>query len=162
MESSAARIYQKGMEMREEYENQVHHLQGLLGNMEDRLRQMEMNSGFANDVAEKLYADGREMQLNLESSILALRSQSELAEYSNMNLQVIGQENSLELRAANDELMNLRTALEYSRRQAAMYEENVQQLVKESRRKVHEANQARLDSDHRLRKAECEIVRSRI
>ena len=41
MESSAARIYQKGMEMREEYENQVHHLQGLLGNTEDRLRQME-------------------------------------------------------------------------------------------------------------------------
>ena len=27
MESSAARIYQKGMEMREEYENQVQHLQ---------------------------------------------------------------------------------------------------------------------------------------
>ena len=39
-----------------------------------------------------------------------------------MNLQVIGQENSLELRTANDELMNLRIALEYSRRQAAMYE----------------------------------------
>ena len=62
MESSAARIYQKGMEMREEYENQVQHLQGLLGNTEDRLRQMETNSEFANGVAEKLYADGREMQ----------------------------------------------------------------------------------------------------
>ena len=35
MESSAARIYQKGMEMREEYENQVQHLPGLLGNTED-------------------------------------------------------------------------------------------------------------------------------
>ena len=55
--------------------------------------------------------------------------------------------------------MNLHTALEYSRRQAAMYEENVQQLVKESRRKVHEANQARLESDYRLRNAEFEIVR---
>ena len=159
MESSAARIYQKGMEMREEYVNQVQHLQGLLGNTEDRLRQMETNSEFANGVAEKLYADGREMQLNLENSIVALRSQSELAEYSNMNLQVIGHENSLELRTANDELMNLRTALEYSRRQAAMYEENVQQLVEESRRKVHEANQARLESDHRRRNAEFEIVR---
>lgn len=40
-----------------------------------------------------------------------------------------------------------------------MYEENVRQLVKESRRKVHEANQARLESDHRLRNAEFEIVR---
>ena len=76
-----------------------------------------------------------------------------------MNLQVIGQENSLELRTANDELTDLRTALEYSRWQAAMYEENVQQLVKESCRKVHEANQARLQSDHRLRNAEFEIVR---
>ena len=55
--------------------------------------------------------------------------------------------------------MNLRTAREYSRRQAAMYEENVQQLEKESRRKVHEANQARLESDHRLRNAEFENVR---
>ena len=85
MESSATRIYQKGMEMREEYENQVHHLQGLLGNTEDRLRQMEMNSEFANGVAEKLFADGREMQLNLENSIVALKNQSELAEYPNMN-----------------------------------------------------------------------------
>ena len=40
-----------------------------------------------------------------------------------------------------------------------MYEESAQQLVKESRRKVHEANQARLESDHRLRNAEFEIVR---
>ena len=101
MESSAARIYQKGMEMREEYENQVQHLQGLLSNTEDRLRQMETNSQFANGAAEKRYADGREMQLSLENSIVALRSQSEVAEYSNMNLQVIGQENSLELRTAN-------------------------------------------------------------
>ena len=57
---------------------------------------METNSEFANAVAEKLYADGREMQLNLGSSIVALRNQSELAEYSNMNLQVVGHENSLE------------------------------------------------------------------
>ena len=76
-----------------------------------------------------------------------------------MNLQIIGQENPSELRTANDELMDLRTALEYSRRQAAMYKENVQQLLKESCRKVHEANQARLESDHRLRNAEFEIVR---
>ena len=63
---------------------------------------------------------------------MALRNQSELAEYSNMNLQVMGQARSLEVRAANDEMMSLRTALEYSRRQASMYEESVQQLVKES------------------------------
>ena len=117
-----------------------------------------MKSEFANDVAEKLYADGREMQSNLENSINALRSQSEVAEYSNLNLQALGQANSLELRAANDELVSLCTALEYSRRQASMYEENVQQLVKESRRKIHEANQAKLENDHRLRNAEFEIV----
>ena len=40
-----------------------------------------------------------------------------------------------------------------------MYEESVQQLVKESRRKVHEANQAKLESDHRLRNAEYEALR---
>ena len=40
-----------------------------------------------------------------------------------------------------------------------MYEENMQQLVKESRKKVHEANQSKLESDHRLRNAEFEIVR---
>ena len=61
MESSAARIYEKGMEMREEYDDQVQHLRGLLSNTEDRLRQMEVNSEFANNVAEKLYVDGREM-----------------------------------------------------------------------------------------------------
>ena len=63
---------------------------------------------------------------------MALRNRSELAEYSNMNLQVMGQARSLEVRAAHDEMMSLRTALEYSRRQASMYEESVQQLVKES------------------------------
>ena len=69
MESSAARIYEKGMEMREEYDDQVQHLRGLLSNTEDRLRQMEVNSEFANNAAEKLYVDGREMQANLENSI---------------------------------------------------------------------------------------------
>ena len=77
MESGAARIYQKGMEMKNEYENQVQDLQGLLGNTEDRLRQMEMNSEFAHGVAERLCNDGSEMQTNLENSIVALRNQSE-------------------------------------------------------------------------------------
>ena len=40
-----------------------------------------------------------------------------------------------------------------------MYEENMQQLVRESRKKVHEVNQAKLESDHRLRNAEFEVVR---
>ena len=77
MESGATRIYEKGMEIRDEYSDQVQHLRGLLSNTEDRLRQMEMNSEYANNVAEKLYVDGKETQSNLENSIIALRDRSE-------------------------------------------------------------------------------------
>ena len=67
MESTAKRIFEEGMEMRQdpEYEGHVQHLRGILGNTEHRLNHMEMNSEYATSVAEKLYHDGREMQTNL-------------------------------------------------------------------------------------------------
>ena len=65
MESTAKRFFEKGMEMRQEYEGHVQHLRGILGNTEHRLNQMEMNFEYATSVAEKLYHDGREMQTNL-------------------------------------------------------------------------------------------------
>ena len=37
MEHGARRIHQRGMEIQEEYKDEVHHLQGLLGNTEARL-----------------------------------------------------------------------------------------------------------------------------
>ena len=88
------------------------------------------------------------------------KENSLLAEYSKMNLQVIGQENSLELRTGNDELMNLRTAREYSKTTSShVRRECTNNWKKNHVEKFHEANQARLESDHRLRNAESEIVR---
>ena len=40
-----------------------------------------------------------------------------------------------------------------------MYEGSIQELLKESWRRVHEANQAKLESDSRLRNAEFEALR---
>ena len=136
MESSAARIYQKGMEMREEYVNQVQHLQGLLGNTEDRLRQMETNSEFANGVAEKLYADGREMRSP-----------------SHRTWKLVG---TTYCEWWTDELAYcswvFKTTSSYVRRERTTTGKRVT-------KKSPWANQARLESDHRLRNAEFEIVR---
>ena len=43
-ENVAQRIYDKGMIMREDYQDQVRNLHGLLRNTEDRVRQMESDS----------------------------------------------------------------------------------------------------------------------
>ena len=46
-ESVAQRIFDKGMIMREEYLDQVQSLQGLLSNTEQRIKQMECDSEYA-------------------------------------------------------------------------------------------------------------------
>ena len=43
---------ERGLEIQEEYKDEVHHLQGLLGNTESRLQQMQHDSSLARSVAE--------------------------------------------------------------------------------------------------------------
>ena len=81
-EHGARRIYECGLEIQEEYKDEVHHLQGLLGNTESRLQQMQHDSSLARSVAETLYQEGSEMQKSLENSIVEYRNQSELANFS--------------------------------------------------------------------------------
>ena len=54
MEHGAQRIHQRGMEIQEEYKDEVHHLQGLLGNTEARLQQMQQTNVLTTDVANRL------------------------------------------------------------------------------------------------------------
>eukprot|EP00435_Cladocopium_sp_Y103_P000570 s5925_g1.t1 len=79
MESGAMRIYQRGMEIQEEYKDEVHHLQGLLMNTETRLQQTQHDSEYASSVANRLYSDGQKMQANFENSIMEYRNHSEIA-----------------------------------------------------------------------------------
>ena len=51
----------------------------------------------------------------------------------------------------------MRTALALAHRKNEMCESNMEQVVKDSRRKVHEANQAKLENDMRLRNVEHEV-----
>ena len=85
-EHGARRIQARGLEIQEEYKDEVHHLQGLLGNTESRLQQMQHDSSLARSVAETLHKEGNEMQRNLESSIVEYRNQSELANFSHTHL----------------------------------------------------------------------------
>ena len=58
-EHGARRIQERGLEIQEEYKDEVHHLQGLLGNTESRLQQMQHDSSLARSVAETLYKEGK-------------------------------------------------------------------------------------------------------
>ena len=51
-EHGARQIQARGLEIQEEYKDEVHHLQGLLGNTESRLQQMQHDSSLARSVAE--------------------------------------------------------------------------------------------------------------
>ena len=62
MEHGARRIHQRGMEIQEEYKDEVHHLQGLLDNTEARLQQLHQTNVLTTDIANRLYTEGQEMQ----------------------------------------------------------------------------------------------------
>jgi chromosome segregation ATPase len=70
MENGARRIHHPGMEIQEEYKDEVHHLRGLLGNTESRLEQLQHNNNLTTNVAEKLFQEGKEMQIGFENSIV--------------------------------------------------------------------------------------------
>eukprot|EP00435_Cladocopium_sp_Y103_P000806 s3097_g1.t1 len=159
MESGAMRIYQRGMEIQEEYKDEVQHLQGLLMNTETRLQQTQHDSEYASSVANRLYSDGREMQANFENSIMEYRNRAEVALSSRVHDEIIQQRSQMGNRELMLEKNALHDALEHSRKQAELYEMSMEQITKESRRKVHEANQAKAESDLRLKNTEHDVMK---
>ena len=137
--------------MREEYQDQVQSLQGLLGNTEQRIRQMECDSEEVQSIANHLSAEGRDMQRNTEASIMRFRQRSQIASSSNVDLQLASQSTALELREPRDETYELQQSLGLAQRSIQFTDDNVKKVVRECRLKVSEANQLRLESDHKLR-----------
>ena len=158
-EHGARRIHQRGIEIQEEYKDEVHHLQGLLGHTESRLQQMQHDSSLARSVAETLYKEGNEMQRNLESSIVEYRSQSELANFSHTHLEMTSQRQALVVNELTDENQMLSEAIIHSRKQAELYENNMEQITREYRKKINEANNTKLESDLRHRNTEHDTVK---
>ena len=158
-EHGARRIQARGLEIQEEYKDEVHHLQGLLGNTESRLQQMQHDSSLARSVAETLYKEGNEMQRNLESSIVEYRNQSELANFSHTHLEMASQRQAFAVNELTDENQMLSEALTHSRKQAELYENNMEQITREYRKKINEANNAKLESDLRHRNTEHDTVK---
>ena len=158
-EHGARRIYQRGLEIQEEYKDEVHHLQGLLGNTESRLQQMQHDSNLARNVADTLFQEGSEMQRNLENSIVEYRNQSELANFSHTHLEMASQRQAIAVNELSDENRLLSEALVYSRKQVELYESNMEQITREYRKKINEANQAKLESDLRHRSTEHDTMK---
>ena len=135
MENGARRIHQRGMEIQEEYKDEVHHLQGLLGNTESRLQQLKYNNDLTTSVAEKLVQEGREMQVGFENSIVEYRNQSELASYSQTHLEMANQRRNFEVRELMDENNLMSEALVHSRKQAELYENSMEQIIEITERR---------------------------
>ena len=103
-ENVAQRIYDKGMIMREEHQDQVQSLHGLPRNTEDRVRQMENDSEDAQGVANRLHAEGTETQLNMQQSIANFKQQSDVATSATASLQIINRRAYDELHESNSEI----------------------------------------------------------
>ena len=158
-EHGARRIHERGLEIQEEYKDEVHNLQGLLGNTESRLQQMQYDSSLARNVAEKLYQEGSEMQRSFENSIVEYRNHSELATFSHTHLEMTSQRQTFTVNELTDENQMLSEALVHSRKQAELYENNMEQITREYRKKINEANQAKLESDLRHRTTEHDTMK---
>ena len=110
-ENVAQRINDKGMIMREEYQDQVQHLHGLLLHTEDRVRQMESDSEYAQSVANRPHSEGTEMQLSMQHAIMSFKQHSDLATTTNTDLQLINRKAYDELTEYNNEIESLRQQL---------------------------------------------------
>ena len=159
MEHGARRIHQRGMEIQEEYKDEVHHLQGLLGNTEARLQQLHQTNVLTTDIANRLYNEGQEMQTDFQNSIMEYRNRSEMASFSSSQLEVISQQQSIAVHELSERNQLLSEALIQSRKQAELYESSIDEITRESRKKVFEANQAKLESDLKHRNTEHDTVR---
>ena len=129
-ESMAKRIHDEGMIMREEYQNQVHHLQGLLLQTEDRARQMEHGSEYAQHLAAHLHAEGNELQKNMEHAVMSFRQENQLTLVNNTDLQIINQRTHEELAEYNREIVTLRRYLEMAQRENQNHEEQINLMLR--------------------------------
>ena len=120
---------------------------------------MQHDSSLARSVAEALYQEGNEMQRNLENSIVEYRNRSELANFSHTHLEMTSQRQTFAVNELNDENQMLSEALVHSRKQAELYENNMEQITREYRKKINEANNAKLESDLRHRNTEHDTVK---
>ena len=159
MEHGARRIHQRGMEIQEEYKDEVHHLQGLLGNTEARLQQLHQTNVLTTDIANRLFTEGQEMQTDVQNSIMEYRNRSEMASFSSNQLEMISQQQSIAVHDLSERNQLLSEALVQSRKQAELYESSIEEITRESGKKVFEANQAKLESDLRHRNTEHDTVR---
>ena len=159
MEHGARRIYERGMEIQGECKDEVHHLQGLLGNTEVRLQELHQTNVLTTDVANRLYTEGQEMQSDFQNSIVEFRNRSELASSSNTHLEMVSQQQSIAVHELSEQNRLLGEALVQSRKQAELYENSMEEITRESRKKVYEANQAKLESELRHRTTEHDTVR---
>ena len=150
-ENVAQRINDKGMIMREEYQDQVQHLHGLLLHTEDRVRQMESDSEYAQSVANRPHSEGTEMQLSMQHAIMSFKQQSDLDTTNNTDLQLINTKAYDELTEYNNEIESLRQQLTVAYNENKTSEETVRKVVHECRLKVSEANTQRIVSEHKLR-----------
>jgi len=120
---------------------------------------MQFNSDYATSVAERLFQEGSEMQTGFENSIMEYRNQSELALSSHTHLEMVSQQRTFEMKELKDENNLMYEALAHSQKQAELYENSMEQITKEYRKKVHEANQARMESDLRHRNTEHDTMK---
>ena len=112
---------------------------------------MENDSEYAQSVANRIHAEGTEMQLNMQQSIASFKQQSGLATSANASLQIIDRRAYTELHESNNEIESLRQHLEVAYRENRFSEENVRKVVRECTMNVSEASQQTLESDHKLR-----------
>ena len=159
MEHGAQRIFERGEEIRGEYKDEVHHLQGLLGNTEVRLQELQQTNVLTSDVANRLYTEGQEMQTELQNSIVEFRNRSEMATSSNNQLELVSQQQHIAVRELSERNHLLGEALVQSRKQAELYENSMEEITRESRKKVFEANQAKIESEMRHRATEHDTVK---
>ena len=99
------------------------------------------------------------MQTGLENSIVEYRNQSELVLYSQTHLEMANQRRTFEVKELMDENNLMSEALVHSRKQAELYENSMEQITRDYRKKVHEANQAKIESDLRHRNTEHDTMK---
>ena len=131
-ESVAQRIFDKGMIMREESTRTKSRA------FTDCWLTLSKGSSRWNvtvnthSVANHLYAEGREMQNNLELSIMNFRQQSQMVASSNVDLQIASQSTALEPRESREEIHELQQSLGLAQRSIQFNEENVKKVIRES------------------------------
>lgn len=72
---------------------------------------------------------------------------------------IANRQGSEEIQTLVNELNGMKNAIMLSNRRAELCETNMEQVIKDSRRKVHEANEAKMESGLRIKNAEHEVTK---